>query len=165
MSQHFLNISKNILAETGQLNKPLSSEELGNMALWESSLEKANSGILLNLITVRNPTRMGWSDSCPFGICGYVLSGKTWRIKVPNRAMFHGDNSVNNLPEFLGMAINVLLVIEEAPKHEEAYPCILTLGDDKTAISWIFKSGRINPFSNYFMAVCHISRTLAMNLL
>lgn len=38
----------------------------------------------MNLITVRLPTRICWSDACPFGVGGFSLAtGKGWRVPIP----------------------------------------------------------------------------------
>jgi hypothetical protein len=122
-------------------------------------LRKANEGISMNLLTIRNPTRLGWSDSCPFGLGGYLLSGFAWRIRVPRFASFWGDDAVNNVLEFLGMALNVLLMLLESAG--EKFPSILALGDNTSAISWIFKSSKITKGSLYHDAVKLIARHLA----
>jgi hypothetical protein len=51
------------------------------------------------------------------------------------------------------MAISVLLLLKEAKRDEEPFPCLLVLGDNTLAISWLFKSGRIARSSRYYQAV------------
>jgi hypothetical protein len=100
----------------------------------------------------RTPTQIAWSDSCPFGIGGYTLKGCAWRIRALSEA-FYGDDTVNNVLEFLGMAVSVPLLLEEARRIDgEQFPCLLVLGDNTSAISWIFKSGKIARTSRYFGA-------------
>jgi hypothetical protein len=72
---------------------------------------------------------------------------------------------VNNVLEFLGMAISVLLLIEEARADDESHPCLLVLGDNTSAISWIFKSGRVARTSKYYRAVKMIARHVALSTL
>jgi hypothetical protein len=126
-------------------------------------LTKANEGILMNLLTVRNPTRMGWSDSCPFGIGGYLLSGLAWRIRVPKAAAFWGDDIVNNVLAFLGMGIKILLMLLES--SNERFPSLLALGDNTAAISWIFRSSKIVSGTLYHDAVKFIARHLARKVI
>jgi hypothetical protein len=76
----------------------------------ETPPHQFNSGISINLIVTRRPSRLCWSDSCPFGIGGYsLLTGFAWRIRIPTGSVIYGLNLVNNLLEFLGVAINILL--------------------------------------------------------
>jgi len=81
------------------------------------------------------PTHLAWSDLCPFGIGGYTLSGRAWRIQIPKPFPFKGDDEANNVLEFLGMAISILLLIEESQSTK--YACLMALGDNTFAISWI----------------------------
>jgi hypothetical protein len=82
-------------------------EALADFVLWQSLLAKAHAGISMNLIVTRRPDRIVWSDSCPFGIGGFRLhNGQAWRIRA---SMLHGSNRINNLLEFLGMAVNIWL--------------------------------------------------------
>ena len=117
----------------------------------------------MNLLTIRHPTHLGWSDSCPFGLGGFTLRGRAWRIRVPKEATFRGDDTVNNLLEFLGMVITILLLIEEA--NEERQSCLLGLGDNTSAIGWLFKSGRIDPKSKYHAPIKFIARHLTRSII
>jgi hypothetical protein len=93
------------------------------------------------------------------------LQGNAWRIRVPSDCPFFGDDSVNNVLEFLGMAISVLLLIQEAQEDEEEFPCFLVLGDNTSAISWLFKSGRVPRSSRYYSAVKMIARHVATSVM
>jgi hypothetical protein len=71
-------------------------------------LKTANLGIPINLITKREPDgRICWSDACPFGIGGYSLLDRAWRIRIPETSPIRGHPGVNNLLEFIGMIVNV----------------------------------------------------------
>jgi hypothetical protein len=164
LSRHFLNEirTKSVSVPRNRRQRlRLTEEEKSDLELWESFLTTANNGISINLLVIRNPTRMAWSDSCPFGIGGYTLSGTAWRIRVPREAPYYGDDSVNNVLEFLGMAISVLLLLKEAKKSGEAFPCLLVLGDNTSAISWLFKSGRVSKSIYYYPTIKMIARHLA----
>jgi hypothetical protein len=92
----------------------------------------------MNQITIRQPSRLTWSDSCPFGVGGYNLQGRAWRFPIPSSSPIFGSNLVNNLLEFLGMVIGIWLICLEPDNPSE---CILAIGDNTSAIGWLFKSG------------------------
>ena len=170
LSRHFLNGIRNKVPREGsrvsrKQHVRFSKEELKDLQLWVELLSVAHRGISINIIVLRTPTKIAWSDSCPFGIGGYTLKGWAWRIRVPSEAPFYGDDTVNNVLEFLGMAVSVLLLLEEARIDGEQFPCLLVLGDNTSAIAWIFKSGKIARTSRYFGVVKMIARHLATSVL
>jgi hypothetical protein len=135
---------------------------MADLKLWRTFLRKAHEGISMNLLTIRNPTRLGWSDSCPFGLGGYLLSEFAWRIKIPETAIFWGDDTVNNVLEFLGMAVNILLMLLES--RDERFPSLLALGGNTSAISWITKSTKIVKGTLYHDPVKMIARHVAQKV-
>jgi hypothetical protein len=167
MSRHFLNEIRtkclSVPRRKGQHLK-LSEEEALDLGLWNYFLDKARDGISINLLVFRTPTRIAWSDSCPFGLGGYTLGGSAWRIRVPQDCPFYGDDSVNNVLEFLGMAISALLLLSEVARDGERFPCLLALGDNTSAISWIFRSGRVARSSRYYRPVKAIARHVALQV-
>ena len=167
LSRHFLNEVRTKCMSAprrkGQ-HLRLSGDESKDMALWRTFLDIAKQGISINLLVLRTPTKIAWSDSCPFGLGGYTLRGGAWRIKVPVGCPFYGHDSVNNVLEFLGMAISVLLLLREAAEDGEKFPCLLVLGDNTSAISWIFRSGRIPRSSRYYPIVKEIARRIALDV-
>jgi hypothetical protein len=169
LSRHFLNEVRlkclNVPRRANRQTVRFTDDEIADLELWEEFLDSAHKGLSINLLVVRTPTRIAWSDSCPFGLGGYTLSGTAWRIKIPRDCPFYGDDTVNNVLEFLGMAISILLLIEEARADNEGYPCLLVLGDNTSAISWIFRSGRIARNSKYYRAVKTIARHIAHSTL
>jgi len=170
LSRHFLNEIRGKCERTpshhrGRQTVRLNEHEIADLRLWLEFLDQARRGISINLLTVRTPTRLAWSDSCPFGLGGYSLQGSAWRIRVPRDCPFYGDDTANNVLEFLGMAISVLLLLNEAATAKENHPCILVLGDNTSAVSWIFRSGRVSRSSRYYPAVKFIARTIASRAL
>lgn len=167
LSRHFLNglQSKFQYRRASRQTVRLSQNDLDNLDLWRTFLGKANEGISINLLTMRNPSRVGWSDSCPFGLGGYLLSGRAWRIRVPEQSNFFGNDSVNNVLEFLGMAINIFLMLDESKTKGEEHPSILALGDNTSAISWTFCSSKITKTSAYFDGVKLIAREVARRVI
>jgi hypothetical protein len=115
----------------------------------------------MNRVTIRQPSKLGWSDSCPFDIGGFLLSGRAWRVKIPNSCPIHGADIANNILEFLGMVVTVWLTIIECTKLGEDQACILALGDNTSAIGWLYKSSKLMPGSLYYRPVQMIARKLA----
>jgi hypothetical protein len=64
--------------------------------------------------------------------------GRAWRSPIPSSSPIFGSNLVNSLLEFLGMVIDIWLICREPNNPSE---CILTMGDNTSAIGWLFKSG------------------------
>lgn len=166
LSRHFLNDVRKKIKPGRWMKKRtvrLSHSEIEDLKLWEQFLITANRGISMNLLTIRQPSSIGWSDSCPFGLGGYTLRGRAWRLKIPPSSPLYGDDTVNNALEFLGMAVTTLLLLEEM--KEQPFPCLLALGDNTSAIGWIFKSGKVTRESKYYEAVKFISRQLASKVM
>ena len=167
LSRHFLNeIRLKCLSAPRRKGQHVrfTGEEVKDLTLWKSLLQIAKEGISINLLVLRTPTRIAWSDSCPYGLGGYTQKGGAWRIRVPADCTFHGDDSVNNVLEFLGMAISVLLLLREARDDDEMFPCLLVLGDNTSAIAWLFKSGRVPRSSKYYPIVKAIARHVALSV-
>ena len=120
----------------------LTDLEIGDLTLWKRILDQANRGVSLNLLVTRQPDRICWSDACPFGIGGYNLSGMAWRIRIPYASSVRGHPGVNNLLEFIGMAINIWL---ECLNPGSAQSCILAIGDNTSAIGWLHNTSRLEP--------------------
>ena len=108
LSRHFLSRLRRQL-DRGKSKKhrlQLSSAELDDLHLWSIFLKAANDGISLNNIVLRTPTQLCWSDSCPLGLGGFDLnSGRAWRLRIPSDSVLHGHKGVNNLLEFLALAV------------------------------------------------------------
>jgi hypothetical protein len=49
-----------------------------DLYFWKKILQKANSGISLNLLTYRAPNKLYWSDACEYGNGGFSSEGKVW---------------------------------------------------------------------------------------
>jgi hypothetical protein len=137
-------------------------DELKDLQLWERLLTKAAAGISMNLIVIRDPTCVCWSDACPYGIGGYSLNGRAWRIRIPTTSPIFGSSKVNNLLEFLGMVINVWL---ECESSHDPHQCILALGDNMSAIGWLFTSSKFPSESPAHKAHLMVARQLASLLL
>ena len=100
-------------------------------------LRRANAGTSMNLIVTRRPSIICWSDSRPFGLGGFLLRlGRAWQLRIPVDSVLYGSASINNLLEFLGMAVNVWLECMES----DAQDCILSIGDNTSAVGWLHNS-------------------------
>jgi hypothetical protein len=164
MSRHFLNRVRERIKKQGPKKQriDLHQSELNDLALWLEFLDHAKAGISLNKITIRHPTRISWSDACPYGIGGYDLGGFAWRIKIPETSPLQGDKRFNNLFEFIGMAVNVWIeCLDSSPASE----CILAIDDNTSAIGWLFSSGKMPTDSLTFKSVQVVARKVARLIL
>ena len=104
---------------------------------------------------------IGCSDSCPMGIGGFLLDGFAWRLRIPPCSHIYRCTQSNNALEFLGMAINIWLATKRGKRHD----CILALGDNTSAIGWLFHSSKVGPSSIYYETIQLIARKVASLLL
>ena len=144
MARHFLSRVRHLMQTKiqGKSRLQLPKAVADNLQLWMGLLTNANQGISINLIVTTQPSRVRWSDSCPFGIGGYSLvTGFAWRIRIPQKSIIYGSNRVNNLLEFLGMAINILLEIKDCNRGGQ--DCILALGDNTSAVGWLHNTAKL----------------------
>ena len=137
-------------------------DTIADVTLWKGILARANRGISMNLISTREPDRICWSDACPLGIGGYSLSGRAWRIQIPTSSIVRGHEGVNNLLEFVGMVVNVWL---ECLDNTTDHSCILAIGDNTSAIGWLFRTTGLDPTEQAQDAHFFVARHLATLLL
>jgi hypothetical protein len=82
-----------------------------------------------------------------------------WRIVIPHCTPLRGDNRFNNLFEFIGPAVTAWLeCLDFATNAEE---CVLALGNNTSALSWIYRSSRVKPTSMSYTAIQTVARHLA----
>lgn len=140
----------------------ITPEIASDLRLWQQILHHANRGVSVNLLTTRNPTRICFSDACPFGIGGYlVTSGRAWRTSIPQP--LYGDPRLNNLWEFTGMVINVWLECKFSNPTD--MDCILALGDNTSAIGWLHNTSRLYCDEPAHKVHLFVARTLAATVL
>jgi hypothetical protein len=165
LARHFLNRLLAKIRTPGHKHQSIriATEEVQDLTLWTHFLTKAHKGISLNQITIPVPSRLTISDACPFGVGGYSLRGPAWRFAIPKSSPLHGDSRFNNLLEFLGMVVRIWLEIREA--KAQSSECILALGNNTSAIGWLFGSGKVDgdPLSN--AAIQQVARHLATLIL
>jgi hypothetical protein len=161
LARHFLRRFRALVDR----NKPqqqqitVSNQVARDAELWEHFLSRAASGIDMNRVTIRQPTQLGISDSCPFGIGGFLLNGRAWRVQIPRTSPIYGQSTANNFLEFLGMIVSVWLMCVKFTEHSEA---LLAAGDNTSAIGWLFRSSQVKTDSVYYEAVQMGARKLAM---
>jgi hypothetical protein len=95
-------------------------------------------GVPLNLITHRRPSCLGLSGSCPYGLSGFSWLGRAWRLQIPKDSPLYGDDSMNNILEFLEMEITLWVIVVKCATEGATQECLLALGDSTSAIEWIF---------------------------
>jgi hypothetical protein len=151
----------------GKARVRFSREALSDLKLWLGFLESARKGISMNLIVTRQPSRLCFSDSCPFGIGGWNIRGRAWRIRIPTSCALYGNNQVNNLLEFLGMAINILLEVKYEPTiaADGGFPCILALGDSTSAVGWLHRTSGLDHSDPTHHAHLMVAREIASVLM
>jgi hypothetical protein len=166
-ARHFLSriragLSRRTSGGSNRRNLKLDAYALDDMALWEEFLRDAHSGVSMNLLVTRTPSKVCWSDACPYGIGGYSLSGRAWRIRIPQSSPISGHRGVNNLLEFIGMAINIWLSCLEDGSSES---CILAIGDNTSALGWLHNTARLDPTWLAHAAHLKVARKIAKLLM
>jgi hypothetical protein len=163
LSRHFLNQIRlrTRVRKHKKQSLSLAQDEIDDFKSWVFFLAKAKSGISMNKMTIRQPTKICWSDSCPFGVGGFLLSGRAWRIRIPESSPIHGLDIANDVLEFLGMMVTVWLVLIECDERGSEQDCILALGANTSAMRWLFKSDKLSFDSPCCNAVQIIARKLA----
>ena len=166
-ARHFLSRIREILERTsrGRMNRrilKISPEAHDDLVLWEEFLTDAHAGVSMNLLVTRTPNKVCWSDACPYGIGGYSLSGRAWRIRIPQTSPIFGHRGINNLLEFVGMAINIWLSCLE---DESSESCILAIGDNTSALGWLHNTSRLDPSWTAHTAHLIVARKVAQLLM
>ena len=165
MTRHFMERLRTALSPRLHKNQTvfLSTEAVEDLRLWKEILLRAHAGVSINLIVTREPDRVCWSDACPFGLGGYSISGRAWRLQLPRGHPLRGHPGINNLLEFTAMVVNVWL---ECLDSTSPYPCILAIGDNTSAIGWLFRSSKLalSPGTQHD-AHLFVARTLATVLI
>ena len=136
MMGHFMNnmyalLDKAELAIPHAVVIPTRAKE--DARLHRQLLEKAKSGISMNLLTFREPTHIIIGDSCEHGLGAFHLeSGIGWKWIIPEA--LRGRAHINVL-EFVTQVIQIWLDVIDGriPRHS----CILAMGDNTSAMGWL----------------------------
>ena len=159
-ARHFMSRIRHGLAPKCQKGRQrkVSAEAIDDLQLWLGFLTQAHRGVPMNLLVTREPDKVCWSDACPLGLGGYSLSGRAWRMRIPESSPIHSHKGINNLLEFLGMAINIWLACLESEGCES---CILAIGDNTSAIGWLHNSARLDTEWEAHSAHLKVARKIA----
>ena len=169
-ASHLMPLARNFMSrlrrksETTQQRRQhlrLTKEELDDLRLWQKFLAQAHEGISINLLTIRHPTRLGISDSCPFGAGGFPWTGFAWRFKVPRESPLCGLDAANNLLEFLALTVTVWLLVIECRRLLLRDECLMALSDNSSAIGWVFRASNLDSGSWCFQVVQLMARKVA----
>jgi hypothetical protein len=163
---HFLNRIRLRIKDRRHKNQQitLKRNKIPNLELWVNLIQQQQqSGISLNCLT--KPSKIRWSDSCPFGLGNFLLSGQAWQFQIASFSPIYGNNIANNILEFLGMLVTIWLSILESSAENSIQDCILAIGDNTLAIGWMHKSGKLESTSIYHAPVQLIARKIACLLL
>jgi hypothetical protein len=76
LARHFLSRLWAPLNKNGKAHIRLSAEVIEDLKLWLAFLQSARTGISMNLIVTRQPSRLCFSDSCHYGIGGWNTRGQ-----------------------------------------------------------------------------------------
>jgi hypothetical protein len=131
------------------------------LELWLKLLLQARNGISLNQMTVRKPSQLLFSDSCPFGLGGMTWQGRAWRLRIPKSSILFGHHEANNVLEYLAMVITIWLCLLHCKEEALEQECILALGDNTSAVGWLFKTTGVHQDSFYYDPVRMVSRKVA----
>ena len=161
LSRHFLSRLRHRLHSIGSQRQlfRLSLEELEDLKLWLHFLQRARDGMSLNNLTLRKPTQIAISDSCPYGLGGFISFGRAWRLRIPTTSRL--DDTANNFLELLAMVVTIWLAIQECDKRGLIHEHILGLGDNTSAIGWLYKTSGVKSDTIYDRPVRFVSRHLA----
>ena len=146
MARHFLTRLRQLKMTAMNAGRPytkLTEEVSEDLQLWLKLLTITHRGVSINLLTTRQPDIIGWSDACPFGMGGYNTSGRAWRLMIDPNSAVYGESRVNNALEYIAMTVNAIISCRDV-HHQYSSPCVLALGDNTSAIGWLYRSSRLN---------------------
>jgi len=168
LSRHFLcNLRRRLSSvrkKGGNFIVRLNKQELADIKLWSILLDQANQGISLNGLTMKNPTKLTFSDSCPLGLGGFTSNGRAWRLKVNPKSRTSSACKANNILEFLAMVITIWLLLIELDEQGAEEELILALGDNTSAIGWMVRTNHLKKHDFSYNAANFISRKVAQLL-
>ena len=85
-----------------------------------------------NIVLVKQSVTL-WSDTCEYGIGGYINNGLAWRWIISTA--WHGKLALN-LREFLASAVTIYMTIIQI--GQESHICLFT--DSSRALRWMHKA-------------------------
>jgi hypothetical protein len=103
-----------------------------DLELMTLFLEKAFTGVDMNLISFQHPTHICRSNSCPFGLGGYLHKGFAWRLELQDQYRFCTSN---NLLELIALIITPW--IDMMAKCLQPGDCVLSMMDSTMSAGWL----------------------------
>jgi hypothetical protein len=114
----------------------LHAEERNDLRLVRQLVRVAKRGISLNNVVRRMPDHIGRSDAFEGGIGGYNLaSGRAWRYQIQPEDRHQKSQ---NFLEYLACMTQLICILDE--RKWKQGDCILSVGDNTSALGWIHKS-------------------------
>ena len=141
-ARHFMNRTRQIAALAGKKSVKIPDKVKKDLVLWIKFINKAKEGISINNIIFRYPNSAPITDSRETGIGGYSLTSKilwSYQFTIEEKRSF-----TLNTEEYIGSVIGAYF----APQDDKcSQPCILSLSDSSSTVSWLHKSNH-NPNSS-----------------
>jgi hypothetical protein len=106
-----------------------------NLLLMLRFLDIEKWGIGMNLIAFRRPTHVYQSDSCRFGLGGYLDKGFVWRFKLPEELCFRASN---NLLKYITSIISPWMDMLAGRLNQ--CDCALLMTNSSTSVGWLLKT-------------------------
>jgi len=159
-ASHFLGRLRSALQKAEKHGSTrLNKSHKHDLTLWLSFIAYVHSGVSMNLLTFRVPTRFKRTDPCEYGLGGYVLrTGRAWRWIIPPHLC--GLRHINFL-EFLAAVTGILLdFCEDPPQAGDSY---LSGTDNVSTMGWLRKSNFDDTPDH--TAHMHLARFLALLLM
>jgi hypothetical protein len=97
-------------------------------------LDIAKKGIDMSLVAFCQPSHIYWSDSCPFGLRGYLDKGFAWRFEILEDLHFRASN--NLLKYVVSIISSWVDILAGHLKHGN---CALWMTDSSTSMGWLRK--------------------------
>jgi hypothetical protein len=137
MARHFLSRLRTAqYVASRKRHVRLTSDQRLDLELWVHFLDKAASGISLNLLSFRMPTHITRSDASIHGIGGFSATtciGWRWELPVDLRRRA----TLNSL-EFLAAYVSIWMEIQVATAPHDS--CFLDQTDSTSTTGWLRKS-------------------------
>jgi hypothetical protein len=115
-----------------------------NLKLMMLFIEKAFTGVDMNLTSFMRPTHIYRSDSCPFGLGCYLHKGFAWRLELQEQYCFRASI---NLLEIIALIITPWM--DMMAKRIQSGGCVLSMMDSTTSAGWLkrtnFSEEAIDP--------------------
>ena len=103
-----------------------------DLILMLNFLEITKWGINMNLIAFRRLTHIYRSNSCPFGLGGYLDKGFAWHFELPEELCFRASN---NLLKYIASIISPWIDMLAGCLNRG--DCALSMTDSSTSAGWL----------------------------